>query len=48
MRCPFVINRLGDVWLAGVLQWKIKETIGMAVINMRGVAKGSKSSVIGK
>lgn len=31
-----------------VLGWKVKETIGVDVVNPRGVARGRKSVVIGK
>ncbi len=27
--------------------WRIKETIGMAVVNPRGVAQGSKKVIVG-
>ena len=29
------------------LGWKVKETIGIAVVNTRGVSKGRKSVIIG-
>ena len=31
-----------------ILGWTIKETIGVAVVNTRGVSQGRKSVVIGK
>lgn len=31
-----------------ILGWKVRETIGMAVVNARGVSKGRKSVVVGE
>jgi hypothetical protein len=50
MKHPFVINSKGkfeESKKERILGWTIVEKIGIAVINTRGIAKGSKSVIIG-
>lgn len=41
-------NRTGRNPRQLVLGWKVTETIGVGVVNTRGVAAGKKSTVVGK
>lgn len=44
-----IITSKGKLERAGrrlKLGWTVKETIGMAIVNPRGVARGSKSTIV--
>lgn len=42
------ISSRGRVYQKGKIGWTIKEEIGIAIINMRGIAAGRKDTIVGK
>jgi len=47
MKPSFFINKHGWIQDKGSLGCRVREKIGVAVVNPRGVARGKKSVIIG-
>lgn len=47
MNPPFFINKYGRIQEKGTLGFCVRERIGVAIVNPRGVARGKKSVIIG-